>query len=246
MTAPKVFISYSHDSLEHKKWVLDFATRLRNSGIDAVLDQWELGPGGDLPHFMETNLAAADRILIVCTEKYVKKANSGSGGVGYEKMIVTSDMMQSIDSKKVIPIIRQNGTTQVPTFLKTKKYVDFSFDDNNEYSFDELARDLLDAPIFQKPPIGNAPYKSVQDSPAEKTSDLLRDLMQTIVTDFESHAHGWVLYSTIVQRVRFSRVVLDTIISQAAREGLIKLDPQGDIYLTEKGKHFAIQHHLVK
>jgi hypothetical protein len=29
MKIPKVFISYSHDSQEHKKWVLDLATRLR-------------------------------------------------------------------------------------------------------------------------------------------------------------------------------------------------------------------------
>ncbi|WP_356741458.1 toll/interleukin-1 receptor domain-containing protein [Pseudoalteromonas sp. APC 3250] len=57
MSTPKVFISYSHDSQEHKKWVLDLATRLRNSGVDAIIDQWELRPGDDLPYFMETHLA---------------------------------------------------------------------------------------------------------------------------------------------------------------------------------------------
>lgn len=46
-----------------------------------MLDQWELGPGDDLPHFMESNLAAADRVIMTCTERYVEKANSGSGGV---------------------------------------------------------------------------------------------------------------------------------------------------------------------
>lgn len=57
MTIPRVFISYSHDSQSHKKWVMDFAIRLRNSGVDAILDQWELKPGDDLTHFMERNLA---------------------------------------------------------------------------------------------------------------------------------------------------------------------------------------------
>jgi hypothetical protein len=56
MKIPKVFISYSHDSQEHKKWVLDLATRLRNNGVDAIIDQWELRAGDDLPHFMETHL----------------------------------------------------------------------------------------------------------------------------------------------------------------------------------------------
>ena len=47
MNPPRVFISYSHDSASHKEWVLNFATTLRNRGIDAVLDQWDLKPGDD-------------------------------------------------------------------------------------------------------------------------------------------------------------------------------------------------------
>ena len=78
-TIPKAFVSYSHDSQEHKKWVLDFATRLRNSGVDAILDQWELQPGDDLPHFMEKYLRTSDRVLMICTDQYVEKANTGAG-----------------------------------------------------------------------------------------------------------------------------------------------------------------------
>ena len=124
MSAPSVFISYSHDSQEHKRWVLDLATRLRSSGVDAILDQWELGPGSDLPHFMEQNLASAARVLMICTERYVAKANAGIGGVGYEKMIVTAELLKKIDSRDVIPVVRQNGPAKVPIFLGTKMYVD--------------------------------------------------------------------------------------------------------------------------
>jgi len=98
-TPPRVFISYSHDTAEHKQWVLKFATTLRDRGIDAVLDQWDLKPGDDLPHFMETNLASSDYILMVCSETYVKKANRGTGGVGYEKMIITSSLLGNMDDK---------------------------------------------------------------------------------------------------------------------------------------------------
>lgn len=120
---PKIFISYSHDSTEHKQWVLDLATRLVHSGIDTTLDAWSLNLGDDIPHFMETQLMESDRVIMICSEKYVIKANKGSGGVGYEKMIVTASMMQSIDDNKVIPIIRQNGTCETPIFLKTKLYL---------------------------------------------------------------------------------------------------------------------------
>jgi hypothetical protein len=93
MSHPEVFISYSHDSQDHKLWVLNLATRLRTNGVDAILDQWDLGPGGDLPHFMEQSISRSSRVLMVCTERYVEKANAGTGGVGYEKMIVTSDLV---------------------------------------------------------------------------------------------------------------------------------------------------------
>jgi len=72
--------------LNTKNGFFDLATRLSSNGIEAVLDQWALKPGDDLSHFMEQNLSSADKVLMICSENYVSKANSGKGGVGYEKM----------------------------------------------------------------------------------------------------------------------------------------------------------------
>ena len=36
--APRVFVSYSHDSQDHKNWVLTLATRLVKNGVDVILD----------------------------------------------------------------------------------------------------------------------------------------------------------------------------------------------------------------
>jgi hypothetical protein len=245
MTVPRAFVSYSHDSQPHKKWVLDLAVRLRNSGVDAILDQWELQPGDDIPHFMERNLAAADRVIMVCTEKYVQKANAGTGGVGYEKMIVTSDLMKSIDSNKVVPIVRQAGTHDVPTFLKSKLFVDFSRDADFEFSFDELVRALVGAPLFKKPPLGNNPFKPVSEAGVERTADALVDLMRILVSKFEGSPHPWVLYRDVRAQSRMSRVMLDLTIKQAVDLGVIKLDRSGDLYLTDAGKHFAVEHKLI-
>jgi hypothetical protein len=49
MTTPKVFISYSHDSEEHKAWVADLARFLIINGIDVVIDAWNLRRGEDIP-----------------------------------------------------------------------------------------------------------------------------------------------------------------------------------------------------
>ena len=45
---PKAFISYSHDSSDHKRWVAVLATKLRENGVDVILDQWDLSLGDDL------------------------------------------------------------------------------------------------------------------------------------------------------------------------------------------------------
>ena len=89
---PKVFISYSHDSAAHKRWVLDLGTKLRHNGVDAILDQWDLGLGGDLALFIEHGIRDSDRVLVICTDQYIRKANAGEGGVGYERLIVTAQL----------------------------------------------------------------------------------------------------------------------------------------------------------
>lgn len=76
---PKVFISYSLDNDEHKQWVGKLASDLHNNGIDAILDQWDIGPGDDLTAFMEKGVSSADRVLVDCSPRYVEKAKKANG-----------------------------------------------------------------------------------------------------------------------------------------------------------------------
>ncbi|MFM9103985.1 MAG: toll/interleukin-1 receptor domain-containing protein [Cyanobium sp.] len=82
MTNPSVFLSYSHDSGAHKAWVRKLAEDLRHGGVDAKLDQWDLKAGADVVAFMEAGIRRADRVLLVCTRKYVSKEDQRKGGVG--------------------------------------------------------------------------------------------------------------------------------------------------------------------
>ena len=127
---PKVFISYSHDSSEHKQWVLKLGTKLLDNGVDAILDQEGLGLGTDLAQFMEVGVKDCDRVLVICTDNYVRKANNREGGVGYEIQIVTAQLVQNLGTNKFIPVIRQaSGQEKTPTCLGTRVYIDFT-DDN--------------------------------------------------------------------------------------------------------------------
>ncbi|WP_350431739.1 toll/interleukin-1 receptor domain-containing protein [Shewanella sp. H8] len=246
MNPPRVFISYSHDSAEHKGWVLDFATTLRNRGVDAVLDQWDLKPGDDLPHFMETQLEASDFVLMVCSEKYVAKANAGEGGVGYEKMIMTSSLLNTIDSSTVIPIIRQDGSDHRPTFLKSKLYINFSNDSENEYSFDDLLRTLLNSPLYEKPSIGSSPFKSMDNSRPDRKSDGIKTLMLAVAKCYERRTYQYIWFEDLIMTVSMHRLTLNKYIIEASKQGLIRMESDGAITITPDGISYLEQHEIIE
>ncbi len=161
-SAPKVFFSYSHDSEAHKNWVLGLATRLVSNGVDVILDQWDLNLGSDLPRFMEQDLSSAKRVISICTAPYVRKANEGLGGVGYEKMILTAQLMRDINSASIIPVVRDNGSlTPVPTFLASRLYIDFRDNLAFEAKYAELISDIHDQKIKPRPPLGKNPFEEI-------------------------------------------------------------------------------------
>jgi hypothetical protein len=162
MATPKVFLSYSHDSDAHKEWVIKLASDLESRGIKVIVDQWNLALGQDLAAFMSRGIAECDRVILVCSEHYVKKADGQAGGVGYEGLIITGEIVQSIDTKKFIPLIRGNASTQkMPHFLGARRYVDFCVDGNYTARLEELVQDLLVA----KPAVGSVAFSGAA-SPA--------------------------------------------------------------------------------
>ena len=116
------FISYSHDSESHKNWIFELSQRLRRQGIDAIIDRTESIPGGDLPKFMQNAIINSDKVIVICTKNYVKKANSGKGGAGYEGMIINASISEKTDTNKFIPVMREGKAK--PDFLLGRHYVD--------------------------------------------------------------------------------------------------------------------------
>ena len=185
---------------------------------------------------------------MICTENYVRKANNGAGGVGYEKMIVTADLMRSIDSNKVIPVIRQSGTQDVPTFLRTKLFLDFSREDQIELAFDDLLRAIHGSPLYVAPPVSNNPFSPVEDTPAEKVGDGVLGVMKIVVDVFESNASKYIQYSHIFALAPMSRIMLDIYIQEAMEQGLIAWGDRAHQFITlqDKGKHYAVKHKLIR
>jgi uncharacterized C2H2 Zn-finger protein len=163
---PKCFISYSWDSREHKKWVVGFAEQLQQNGVEVLLDQWDLKPGLDVLNYMEASIRDSDFVLLVCTPEFAEKANSGTGGTGYEKSIVTGELFYHISSPtKFVPILRRGSPEEaLPSYLKSKVYVDFRGDEDFQEDMEQLLRHLHDMPRFSRPPLGPKPSFTTQRS----------------------------------------------------------------------------------
>lgn len=156
----KLFISYSHDSQEHKAWVLKLAINLRSHGVDVIIDQLDLRAGDDLPFFIENGLTSSALVLCVCSEEYTNKANNQKGGARYEKNILASNLLTDSSINYIIPILRNNPTNKLPTFLSSKFYIDFS-DDKEYYSkYRELISRVYNEDTKRKPELGENPFKS--------------------------------------------------------------------------------------
>ena len=115
MSNPVVFISYSHDSDEHRERVLALSERLRQDGIDTRLDRYPNGtPPEGWPRWMLNQLDAANFVLVVCTETYYRRFRGheqpGKGkGADWEGALITQEIYDS----------RSNTTKFVPVFLNT-------------------------------------------------------------------------------------------------------------------------------
>ena len=96
MDNPKLFISYSWSNPEHEQWVIALAIELRESGVDVILDKWDLKEGHDAILFMEKMVTDPEikKVVMVCDRIYAEKADDRSGGVGTETQIISRKSMR--------------------------------------------------------------------------------------------------------------------------------------------------------
>jgi TIR domain len=115
---PKVFISYSHDTVAHQERVLGLADRLRADGIDAEIDQYNAAPPEGWPLWCERQIAAADIVLMVCTETYHRRVygneERGKGlGVVWEARIIRQLLYDAgAVGNKFVPVLFSDASSE--------------------------------------------------------------------------------------------------------------------------------------
>jgi TIR domain len=162
MTAPKLFISYSWSNPEHEQWVLDLATQLRESEVDVILDKWDLREGQDTIVFMEQMVTdkKINKVVIISDATYAAKADGRNGGVGTETQIISKEVYDKQDQRKFVVVVAEKndlGKPCLPTYYKSRLYIDLSEADRYSENFDKLLRLIFDKPLYVKPELGKKP-----------------------------------------------------------------------------------------
>ncbi len=155
--------------------MLNLATKLTESGVFVEIDEWDTQYGDDLPGYMETGVRESRFVVMVCTPTYARKANAGKGGAGYEKQIVTGEMLHGANASKFIPLVRKGSDDEaLPSFLKSRKYIDFREDTEFGEKLKDLLHQLHQVPKHPRPPLGQSPFSAAG---LHRTPGLLKTTM---------------------------------------------------------------------
>ena len=124
--APRVFVSYAHDSPAHMDQVLRFAHFLRTRiGLDAHIDRWYENRRQDWTLWAIDHLNNADFILVIASPAYKRRADGTAAsdegrGVQFEAAIIRDNLIRDLrrETERILPVVLPGqSVADIPTFL---------------------------------------------------------------------------------------------------------------------------------
>lgn len=179
MGAPKAFVSYSHKDAD---FVVDIARKLRELGVDAWLDSWEIEPGQSIvQRIFEVGLKEAKFFFVVLSRDSVR-----SPWVREELDAATLRRIEGV--ARVIPILKED--CDIPMALRALRWVDFR--KGLDPGIEELVK--VAHGVWDKPAVGEAP--SYVRELAESVAGLSRpaSTVGSVLLELESSDEGFEQY----------------------------------------------------
>lgn len=155
----RIFISYSWDSEDHKQWVQHLADDLVEllPDLDVEYDQRGMDHRVDRNQYMEAGIFNSDAVLAIVTKSYTEKADTRQGGVGRETSMAAERHWTDLNSKsktRILAIKREAGA-EVPRYLKSSLYFDFTHGDSYKSELERLKGQLqqFESHATERPPV---------------------------------------------------------------------------------------------
>ncbi|WP_329047038.1 NPCBM/NEW2 domain-containing protein [Amycolatopsis sp. NBC_01488] len=123
---PRVFVTYAHDTPEHKAQVEKFATFLRGViGLDVHLDSWYDNVRRDWSLWATQHLSEADFILVIASAEYKRRADGTAmphegRGSQFEAAIIRDNLTRDLrrETERVLPVVLPGRSIdEIPAFL---------------------------------------------------------------------------------------------------------------------------------
>ncbi|WP_352415964.1 toll/interleukin-1 receptor domain-containing protein [Oscillibacter ruminantium] len=204
-----IFISHAWVNRMPDIRVLSFVDYLRKNGYDAQCDVMlqQQQTAISFPEMMATSLATAEKIIVVLSETYKKKADGFEGGVGEEYRYIIGDFSQRTN-RYILVSFGGRGSDIIPDFLRGRDIVDLKADkkngyrelfsklsSTNKYQFAEVA-DAISAPE----PQGIPDFEQQSESASSKYGVNLLS-MKPVLTDASRKAFMKDTYSKVLSGI---------------------------------------------
>ncbi|WP_020667457.1 toll/interleukin-1 receptor domain-containing protein [Amycolatopsis nigrescens] len=162
--APRVFVSYAHESEEHKNQVLGFCRLLRRHGVDARLDQYDSGRRWDWYAWMTDQITRADFVIVIASPQYRVAGDGSPGrmskGVQTEAALLR-DLLHSNRAtwlRRLLPVVLPGRSVDdIPLFLQPSCADHYQLSALNSASIAELLQVLTERPTHRAPALGQVP-----------------------------------------------------------------------------------------
>lgn len=146
-SVPRVFIS--HSSADKQRFVLPFAAKLRERGVDAWVDVWELAPGDSLVGRLFEAIDAADAVIVV-----ISRSSIESRWVAEELDAAAIKRIQT--RARLLPLVLDDLTpSEIPAPIRHLVYEPISDLATMDTVVDRVVRSIHGT--VEKPPLGVRP-----------------------------------------------------------------------------------------
>lgn len=163
--APRVFVSYAHDSAEHDEAVRGLWTLLRSQGVDARLDLPAVERRQDWPVWMLDEVRAADFVLVIASPAYRRRAEGDASadqgrGVQPEAALIREELYRDRQAgmAKFLPVLLPGCSREdIPAFLDPTTATSYRVNEMTPLGAERLLRVLAAQPFEVAPPLGQGP-----------------------------------------------------------------------------------------
>ena len=162
---PRVFVSYAHESEEHKADVLAFCELLTTCGVETSMDRWSLDARRDWQLWATHQILDADYVIVMASEQcrlVGDGKNEPDKNLGLQsEMRLLRELYHGeprIWPQRMLPVILPGRSVdEIPYFLQPRTADHFAVESLTRDGVEDLLRIRYRKPPFSPPELGRSP-----------------------------------------------------------------------------------------